>query len=196
MKKIFINLLFLVLLVSIYYGKNYIYVYSGYNNNVISTYVEKNDYLIEEEFPFDFEYTKVLYRDIYDFSNEITIYKGKNKDLEEDMLVIDDNALVGIIKSVSNTTSVVSLLTNNDTNISVRVGDAYGILKYESGILMVTSLTGKSFSNGDLIYTSGYSKYYEGVVIGNIIKQDELYLVNLIANFKNINNLVVIKDMK
>ena len=73
--------------------------------------------------------TKVVYRDPYHFFDTITILKGKEEGILENAAVIDGQNLIGIIEEVNDHSSIVKLLTNQQTSISVKINDAYGILK-------------------------------------------------------------------
>jgi rod shape-determining protein MreC len=118
---------------------------------------------------YNLEYSKVLYRDIYNLKNEITIYKGKNNNIKENNLVINDLGLVGVVTKVNENSSVVRLLTNNKTNISVKIGDYYGILKYQDNKLVVEGINNKSnISIGDEVKTSDIAILPENILIGYV----------------------------
>ena len=63
--------------------------------------------------------SKVYLRDIYSFSDSLTIYKGSNSGIEEGMAVINNLGLVGVIKKTDKEASVVELITSKNSNISV-----------------------------------------------------------------------------
>lgn len=204
MKKNVFNTLFIFLLLFIYYGKDYFYNFlsTKINYEILNEYVISNtcDFEYESDI-FDYEVTKILYRDIYDFSDEITILKGEDYLFLENYPVVDEFGLVGFISSTDSSSSKVTLLTNKDINISVKVGESFGILKYINNDLVITNLTSEDFALGDYIYTSGYSKLYEGILIGEVVKKDEtslenIYYVNTFANFNDIDYLVVIRSLK
>jgi rod shape-determining protein MreC len=118
---------------------------------------------------YNLEYSKVLYRDIYNLKNEITIYKGKNNNIKENNLVINDLGLVGVVIKVNENSSVVRLLTNSKTNISVKIGDYYGILKYQDNKLVVEGINNKSnISIGDEVKTSDIAILPENILIGYV----------------------------
>lgn len=204
MKKRIFNAIFIIFLLILYFGKDYFYSFLSeeISFEVLSDYekINDNDFYYESDI-FNYEITKVLYRDIYDFSNEITILKGEDYEFSENYPVVDENALIGYISYIDNTSSKVTLLTNKNISISIKVGDSYGILKYVDGKISITNLTSEDFSVGDYIYTSGYSKIYEGILIGEVLEKNYssleiVYNVNLFGEFNDINYLVVIKDLK
>lgn len=205
MRKKILKILFILSLIAIFLTKDILYGYiikkTNYDN-VLDSYIKQNtdENIVTEYTNFSFESTQVLYRDIYDFLKFITIYKGENNEVTKGMAVVDENALIGIVENTTKETSQVKLLTHSETNISVKVGNAYGILKYVDKKLVITNLTSEDFKKEDIIYTSGYAKLYEGIKIGQIgEKQDSyetVYSANLLGNFKNIKDLVIIKDIK
>lgn len=205
MKKKIFNTIFMMFLVFLYFGRNYFYNFYSeefLNTNLVETYESVNS----EEFSytsglFNYELSAVLYRDIYDFYDEITIFKGENDGLIEGNAVVDETALIGVISKTESDSSKVTLLTNKKINLSVKVGDSFGILKYIDDRLVITNLTSEDFAVGNYVYTSGYSKLYEGILIGVVTNKNEetlekSYYVNLLGDFNEMNYLVVVKDLK
>lgn len=144
--------------------------------------------------------SKVMFRDIYEFSDYITIYKGSNNDIKEGMPVIDDNGLIGIISSVKKNTSIVKLITNKTTNISVKINDSYGILKSLDGKVFVSDFSYYDNINiGDKIYTSGIGNIKGDIYIGEVIdiklnetEIEKIVEVKLAGNINKLNYLYVV----
>ena len=144
--------------------------------------------------------SKVMFRDIYEFSDYITIYKGSNNDIKEGMPVIDDNGLIGIISSVKKNTSIVKLITNKTTNISVKINDSYGILKSLDGKVFVSDFSYYDNINiGDKIYTSGIGNINGDIYIGEVIniklnetEIEKIVEVKLAGNINKLNYLYVV----
>ncbi len=144
--------------------------------------------------------SKVLFRNIYSFSDNITIYKGENSSIKNGSAVITDKGLVGVVSKVDKESSIVSLITNESMNISVKVGSAYGILKMQSAKLIVSNLT--MFENinvGDSIYTSGIGNLPGDIYIGEVENitsngtQIEMILeVKQAVNLNDINYVMVV----
>lgn len=147
-------------------------------------------------------YTKVLYRDIYDFKKEITIYKGNDYQLKVNDLVLNNNGLVGIISKVDDTTSLVTLLTNKDIKISVKVANTYGILKYNNDQLIISNITSKEdLKLNDLVYTSGIGNLNGNYLIGYLKTKinnslNNEYEVISYVNFNNLNYLYIVRNNK
>ena len=150
----------------------------------------------------DYNYviSKVIYRNIYSFNNELTISKGKNYGIKKKYAVVNDLGLVGIINNSYNNYSKVQLLTNKNTEISVRINNSYGILKRSKDIFYVDNITNSEIINiGDLVYTSGIGNLPGDILIGKVssIKIDKLgieqiLLINPVVDFNNINYVMVI----
>lgn len=202
-KKIIILLVFLC----IYFLIDYVYIFLNtdyfYPVDILNYYKEYNEEreLYYESDLFKIEYSKILYRDVYNFQKEITIYKGLDYNLEEGMPIINDSGLIGFISDVYKTTSKVTLLSNKDSYISVKIGDVYGILSYENNMFVLSNLSGDLNTNDNKIYTSGLANFYGGIFIGEIKGEIESslktkYEVILSSDLSEINYLYIIKDVK
>ena len=129
--------------------------------------------------------SRILYRDIYDYHNYITIYKGSDDFINEDMVVVNNNGLVGVISHVDKNNSRVRLITSNDSNISVRINEAFGILKVSNGSLIVSDLSNyDNISVGDKIYTSGIGNLIGDIYIGEVS--------NISLNSTNIEKIITV----
>ena len=154
--------------------------------------IKSNDY--------NYVISKVIYRNIYGFSNELTISKGKNYGIKNNNAVVNDSGLVGIINNSYKNNSRVQLLTNKNTEISVRINNSYGILKKSKDTLYVDNITNSEIiSIGDLVYTSGIGNLPGDILIGKVssIKIDKLgieqiLLITPVVDFNNINYVMVI----
>lgn len=145
-------------------------------------------------------FSEIKFRDIYDFFEEVTIYKGSKEKIQKNAAVISNNALIGTIKKVKNDESIVRLLTNKETNISVKVKEAYGLLKSDGKNIYVTNLTNYDVVNiDDEIYTSGIGNLPGNILIGKVkdIKLDSLGIekileVSLATDITNLNYCYVV----
>ena len=174
------------------------------NNYCISLENDYNELLEINEFNiannFNLIVSKVYLRDIYDFTNTLTIYKGTNSGLKEGLAVINNSGLIGTIKSVSDEVSVVELITSKNSNISVRINDNYGILKMDNGVLVVKDLVANSdISIGDEIYTSGLGNLPSDIYVGKVINVslnnteiEKIIEVDLAVDLNNINYILVV----
>lgn len=113
--------------------------------------------------------SRVKYRDVYEYSNTLTIFKGTKNNVNVGDAVLTNNGLVGVISKTYDYYSVVSLITNKKSNISVKINDAVGVLKLENGKLVVTSINNyKNISIGDEMYTSGLGNLPDNIYVGKV----------------------------
>ena len=113
--------------------------------------------------------SRVKYRDVYEYSNTLTIFKGTKNNVNVGDAVLTNIGLVGVISKTYDYYSVVSLITNKKSNISVKINDAVGVLKLENGKLVVTSINNyKNISIGDEIYTSGLGNLPDNIYVGKV----------------------------
>lgn len=126
---------------------------------------------IEFDDNLDIIVSRVKYRDVYEYSNTLTIFKGTKNNVNVGDAVLTNNGLVGIISKTYDYYSVVSLITNKKSNISVKINDAVGVLKLENSKLVVTSINNyKNISIGDEIYTSGLGNLPDNIYVGKVKK--------------------------
>lgn len=140
-------------------------------------------------------YSKILLRDIYEFYNKITILKGSNSGIKKGDAVISEYGLIGIVQKAYDNYSEVSLITNHNSNISVKINDSYGILSSIDGKLIVKNIKlNHEINVGDKVYTSGLTSLKAGLEIGTIksVNKDSLEL-EYIVEVEQENNLMNIK---
>lgn len=161
----------------------------------------------------DYEYLNatVISRNISYWYNTITIDKGSYNGVEVDMVVVNNEGLIGKVVSTTTFTSDVKLLTTSDTNnkISVAINSGnkklYGVIKdynYNNNFLEVEGISNtEAVYVGDYVYTSGLGGVFpSGILIGTVeeITTDEYDLskiinVKLSANFDDINYVAILK---
>lgn len=142
----------------------------------------------------------IIYKDIYDYMNTITIRGGLDKHFNNNP-VIYDNTLIGVISKVNNNSSIVNLITNKSSKISVKINDFIGVLEYKDGKLLVSNISNYSdISVGDSIYTSGLGNIHENIYIGTVknIKLNNKNIEKIIEvdyklNIKNIDYVTVLE---
>lgn len=124
---------------------------------------------IEFQDNLDIIVSRVKYRDVYEYSNTLTIFKGTKNNVNVGDAVLTNNGLVGIISKTYDYYSVVSLITNKKSNISVKINDAVGVLKMNEGKVVVTSINNyKNINIGDEIYTSGLGNLPDNIYVGKV----------------------------
>lgn len=157
-----------------------------------------------DSIPYHLEYTKVLFQDIYNLNNQITIYKGEKNNIQENNVVINEQGLVGIISKVNKNSSVVDLLLNKNLNLSVKINDNYGILKYKNNELVVEGINNRGIIHeSDQVLMSDISIYPENILIGYVkeITYDTYEIEKNIkitpaVDFTNLKYLSIITDLR
>ena len=125
---------------------------------------------------------KFLPAKVVGVSEQMRIDKGEKDGLEEGMMVVSENILVGRIVSVGRNYSLVQIPTGADSKIPVIVREpsfakategkgiqARGILTgYSGGLLLDKVLQVEDIREGDLVTTSGEGDWLSDLLIGQI----------------------------
>ncbi|MBE6161489.1 MAG: rod shape-determining protein MreC [Firmicutes bacterium] len=211
MKNILKNSLIVILFILFILFKDSIYeLYDNkeYNFNYLKEnelLYYKNEYQKISEIKKDNKYifSKIIFRDIYDFYNKMIISKGKNYNIKKGDLVVSESSLVGIVESVSKKSSSVILLYNPDLKLSVKINDTYGILESKNNKLYVKNIISESnIQKGDIVYTSGLTDKMENIPIGKVINVEEtnekiekIVEVEGLTNLKELKYIMVIHEV-
>lgn len=162
---------------------------------------------------FEYEYLNatVVNRNVGYWYNTITVDKGKNSGVQKDMVVMVADGLIGKVTKVTNFTSTVKLLTNNDTtmplSVKINIGNKYifGILNgydNETERLIVEGISGndKIPVNSSVVTTGLSDNSPSGVLIGKVesVKTDNFGLAKIVevsskVNFDDINYVTILK---
>ena len=117
----------------------------------------------------DLQVSRVKYRNVYEFSDTLTIYKGFKNNVFVNDVVLNNDGLIGIVTKTYDYYSIVTLITNKNSNISVKINDAIGILKTINNTLVVTNINNYEKVNvDDEIYTSGLGNLPDNIYIGKV----------------------------
>ena len=117
----------------------------------------------------DLQVSRVKYRNVYEYSDTLTIYKGFKNNIFVNDIVLNNDGLIGIVTKTYDYYSVVTLITNKSSNISVKINDAIGILKTINNTLVVTNINNYEKVNvDDEIYTSGLGNLPDNIYIGKV----------------------------
>lgn len=149
------------------------------NNNIMHDYERLLNFTNLNENKQELIYSKVITREIYEFYDKITITKNENANIKKGDIVINEYGLIGTISKVNKNSCEVTLITSNDTNISVKVGESYGMLYSKDHKLKIKNMKIEgSIKEGDEVYTSGLTLVPVGIKIGKVknIEKDELEL--------------------
>lgn len=113
--------------------------------------------------------SRVKYRNVYEYSDTLAIYKGFKNNVFVNDVVLNNDGLIGIVTKTYDYYSIVTLITNKSSNISVKINDAIGILKVIDNTLVVTNINNYEKVNiDDEIYTSGLGNLPDNIYIGKV----------------------------
>lgn len=170
------------------------------NNEINKNYEELKKLLEIDISDKNIIFSSMLNRNIYEFYEKLEINKGSINGIKKNNLVINEEGVIGLISKVSDNTSEVILLTNHDINLSVKVGNSYGILTSKNHKILVKNIKlTEEIKEGDRVVTSGLTEIMGDVPIGSVkkIEKDNLELeyileIEALANYKEIKYLGVI----
>ena len=205
MKKYLLYLILLFTFLFLYFGIDLVYCYLIKKDSLLSEeIILKSDYnaLYEKyttllnshdlwEAKSDFITSKVVSRDPYNL-DEITILKGSEDGVKTGDIIINEYGLVGIVSSVKKHVSFVKTINHKDTNISVKVGEVYGMLKKDDGKLIIEDIKTKdSDLVGTFVKTSGFTSVPEDILVGEVssVIDNGLTLSLVVIPSADLNNL-------
>ncbi|MCH7534483.1 MAG: rod shape-determining protein MreC [Bacteroidetes bacterium] len=153
---------------------------------------------------------KVVNNSVNKRNNYITINKGSAHGISNDMGVIFNDAVVGIVKNVSNSYSTIMPLLHTASKTSAKINSTeyFGSLIWEGNDYKTVVL--KEIPNhvkvkeGDTISTTSYSSFFpQGMLIGFAKNTEEdnsgLFLnveVELFLDFKKLSHVYVVENLK
>lgn len=158
--------------------------YNNYLKEELDNIKKINNIKINDDL--DLKVSRVKYRDVYEYTNTITIFKGFKNGVFKGDVVLNNEGLIGVVTKTYDYYSIVTLITNKDSNISVKINDAIGILKVINNNLVVTNINNYELVNKeDKIYTSGLGNLPENIYIG--IVEDVFLNETEIEKFASVN---------
>ena len=205
MKKYLLYLILLFTFLFLYFGIDLVYCYLIKKDSILSEeIILKSDYnALNEKYTTllnshdlwedkkDFITSKVVGRDPYNL-DEITILKGSEDGVKTGDIIINEYGLVGIVSSVKKHVSFVKTINHKDTNISVKVGKSYGMLKKDDGKLIIEDIKTKdSDLVGTFVKTSGFTSVPEDILVGEVssVIDNGLTLSLVVIPSADLNNL-------
>lgn len=205
MKKYSLYLILFFTFLFLYFGIDLVYCYLIKKDSILSEeIVLKSDYnALNEKYTTllnshdlwegksDFITSKVVSRDPYNL-DEITILKGSEDGVKIGDTIINEYGLVGIVSNVKKHVSFVKTINHKDTNISVKVGEVYGMLKKDDGKLIIEDIKTKdSDLVGTFVKTSGFTSVPEDILVGEVssVIDNGLTLSLVVIPSADLNNL-------
>lgn len=158
---------------------------------------------------YNFIIAHVINNSVHRPHNYITLDKGSLDGITEEMGVVNENGIVGIVNKVGPHSARVISVLNNYLRVSakVRASEQVGSLVWDgkspSEAVLEELPRHATFKVGDTIVTSGYSTVFpEGVPVGVVTKAlkeyDENFFalrVRLFTDFTTLNTVRVVRDM-
>ena len=205
MKKYSLYLILFFAFLFLYFGLDLVYCYLIKKDSILSEeIILKSDYnALNEKYTTllnshdlwedkkDFITSKVVGRDPYNL-DEITILKGSKDGVKTGDIIINEYGLIGIVSDIKKHVSFVKTINHKDTNISVKVGEVYGMLKKEDGKLIIKDIKTKdSDLVGSLVKTSGFTSVPEDVLVGEVssVIDNGLTLSLVVTSSADLNDL-------
>lgn len=157
----------------------------------------------------DYINANVIVRNVGYFYNEITVDKGLKEKVKKGMAAMTSDGLIGTVNKVSNHTSVIKLITTNDTNnkisVKIKLDDhyIYGLLSgYDTKnkyFLIEGIANNENIPMDSLVTTTSLGNGFpSGILIGRVkkIKKDNFdlsrtLLVKSDVDFNNIEYVVL-----
>ena len=124
--------------------------------------------------------------------DEITILKGSEDGVKIGDTIINEYGLVGIVSNVKKHVSFVKTINHKDTNLSVKVGELYGMLKKDAGKLIIEDIKTKdSDLVGAFVKTSGFTSVPEDILVGEVssVIDNGLTISLVVIPSADLNNL-------
>jgi rod shape-determining protein MreC len=118
---------------------------------------------IKEQSAYSLTAAKVVAKNLTHFRNTITLNVGSNDSIQEQMCVIGDGGLVGIVTMTGQNYCVANILLNTDFRVSCKVQRSRvdGIASWDgSALLFKNVVKTRDVKPGDIVMTSGYSNLY------------------------------------
>ncbi|MCI7223263.1 rod shape-determining protein MreC [Fusobacterium sp.] len=120
------------------------------------------------------KFARVAFRDINNINSKFYVDLGSNDGIERNMIVIYNDNLIGRVSEVYQKNSLVTMITDGNSRISVRsssnlLGIAQGSDTGDNSMYFHPSTFEESLEVGEEILTSGLSEIYpEGLKLGKI----------------------------
>lgn len=177
-------------------------------HNKLEEYRQDNIPAIEDS-GFEYVSAKVISVTVNRTQNSLTINKGKNHNIEQEMGVIGPNGIVGIINGISGKYASIMPIIHPKSLISVKLekNDFFGSLSWNETDNNLANLSEipeyVKIKKGDIIVTSGFSAIFpEGLPVGTIKsftknKSTKFYniIIELYTDFNNISYVYIISNL-
>ncbi|MCL6610528.1 MAG: rod shape-determining protein MreC [Peptococcaceae bacterium] len=149
---------------------------------------------------YDLAAASVIGREPGNWFGIITINKGAGDGLKPNMVVVNDQGLIGRITSVSSHTAEVLLITDPRSGVAALIqenrapGMVEGVASSPGRVRMVHVPIGTQVNKGQVVVTSGFGSLYpKGIPVGQVMEADRepsgLFMSAMILPFVDFNRL-------
>jgi len=152
--------------------------------------------------------TYIINEDVFNYNYNIIINVGTKDGVEKDMVVVNENGVVGHVISVTENSAKVKTLVDTSCFISASINDinnsmvCNGLLNNRIELKGVFIEPDQKVLVGDLVETNGLGGIYpKGLTIGTVKEiidtkniTDRYIIVETSVDFNNLNYLMVIKN--
>lgn len=170
--------------------------------------LERVDY--NENSDYVYMMAQVVNNNLSSLNNYITLNKGSNDGISQDMGVFSATGVVGFVMNVSSNFAVVLPVLNSNFHLSCKVkGTSYfGSLSWDGRDIRYAYLEElpqyAEFEAGDTIVTSGYSSSFpEGILVGTVADPEDTdkdnfqrLKIKLLTDFGALSEVLVVNDRK
>lgn len=157
---------------------------------------------------YDFVIAHVISNSISQTYNYITINRGTEDGIREEMGVVDQNGVVGIVNVVGRHSARIISLLNTHMRLSCKIKNSsyFGSMMWDGNspyyALLQELPKHARYNKGDTIVTSGYSAVFpEGIIVGTIVSNEknfsgnfETVKVKLTTDFTRLSTVRAIKN--
>lgn len=192
------------------YLQNRIFALENYVHS-LSTDSLKTEAILKDSLELDsynFLIARVIGNSVSQIQNYIRINKGSNSGVKQDMGVISQQGIVGIVVATTPNFSLIQPIINPKTilNCKIKGSNAPGSLVWDSQDYRYADLKDfpkhEKFHEGDTIITSGNSQIFpEGIMVGIVEgfdkqKDDNLLIlkVRLSTDFATLKDVLIIEN--
>lgn len=148
---------------------------------------------LEKYLNYNYKITKLLINNVEDILDKGIILLGEKDNIKENMIVVSNEGLIGIVHKTYKDYSVINFITGKQ-NISVKINDTLGIIdsyNIKDQTFLINKIDNYANINiNDNVYTSAYSIYPEDIYLGKVIAiHNDSYNVEKYITIKSDINL-------
>ncbi len=127
-----------------------------------------------------------------EFVRSALINVGKNKNIQLDDFVYNEQGLIGRIIDVSDKWSKVLFIIDANSNVPAKISGVNAVLSGDNSDLLKVNLLNGEIKEGSVAESSSYGRVFrENITIGKIIRKNDEFFVKPAVNFSNLKYVCV-----